>query len=773
MTVALTVGQSIPRLDGAEKVTGRALYASDIRLPGMAHAKILRSPFPHARIRRIDVSKVASIPGVVAVLTRDNLGVSSPYYGVYIKDQPVVALEKVRYVGDIVAAVAATNEKIAERAVHEIEVDYEEMPAICRVEDALLKTAVLIHDENPACKEPDYGYGASLIRHDSSNIFFHFHYERGEVESGFRESDQVFEETYFSSSAQHYPLESHVSVADFQNEHLTLWSGSQTPFPLRQEIARMFGLPLSRVRVMVPYIGGGYGAKSGIKCEALAVALSRLAQRPVRLSLSADETFKTLCDPSAKVTIKTGVKKDGTFVARHCEVYLNGGAYANSGPTVTERAGYRAHGPYRIPHVTTNSYCVYTNTVPGGAFRGFGGPQVSFAYESHLDMIAHHLKLDPLQLRLKNLLDKGELYTAGNIPIDCDLRSELKLLGESIGWGKQEPAKSTTPGVKRGKGIACAVKDGGGVNKEANATIKILIDGSVILFLGAVEMGQGVKTALMQVAAEELSVKPERIQVAPLDSTYTPFDRGTHASSAITVMGKAVQVAAQDAREKLVAMAAEVFRAPSGNIRLDGGKIFSGEQSASIDEVMRRYFGDLEGEILGSGRFKVSRQDDSPLGYPATFWENGLAAAEVEVDEMTGTVKIVNYVSLTDAGKMINPLHCRGQEEGSVLFGIGHALYEQLVYRDGQLSNPNLVDYRLPRFRDLPRSFHSIIVEEGGGTGPFGAKGIGEGGTLAAAAAICNAVYDATGVRLYRVPLTGQRVWATCEEKNAVPEKGD
>lgn len=770
--MTLTVGQSIPRVDGAEKVTGRALYASDIRLPGMAHAKILRSPLPHARIRRIDTSKATAIPGVMAVLTRDNLNIASPYYGTYIKDQPVVALDKVRYVGDIVGAVAAGDEKIAERSVQEIDVDYEELPAIYRVEDALAENAVLIHDENPARKDPDYGYGASLIRHDSSNISYHFHYERGEVESGFRDSDHVFEETYFLSSAQHYPLESHVCVADFQNEQVTLWSGSQTPFPLRQEIARMFGLPLSRVRVMVPYVGGGYGSKSGIKFEALAVALSRLAKKPVRLSVSADETFKTLCDLSAKVTIKTGVKRDGTFAARHCEVYLDGGAYANSGPTVTERAGYRAHGPYRIPHVKTNCYCVYTNTVPGGAFRGFGGPQVSFAYESHLDMIAHHLKIDPLELRLKNLLDKGELYTAGNIPIDCDLKSEIKLLAEKIGW-ERAPAKSSTPGIKRGKGIACAVKDGGGVNKEANAAVKILIDGSVVLFLGAVEIGQGVRTALLQVAAEELSVKPEQVQVAPLDSAYTPFDRGTHASSAITVMGNAVLAAAQDARAKLVAMATEVFHAPSSTIKLDGGKIFAGEQSAPIAEVMRRYFGDLEGEILGSGRFKVSRRDDAPLGYPATFWENGLAAAEVEVDEMTGMVKIINYVSLTDAGKMINPLHCRGQEEGSVVFGIGHALYEQLVYRDGQLVNPNLVDYRLPRFRDLPRSFHSIIVEEGGGTGPFGSKGIGEGGTLAAAAAICNAVYDATGVRLYTVPLTGQRIWAACAKKNTAPEIGD
>ena len=765
--MAIAVGENITRIDATEKVTGKAVYTSDFRLPGMAHAKVLRSVVPHARLRRIDASRAAAIPGVLAVLTRDNLQIGAPYYGTYIKDQPVVALDKVRYVGDVVAAVAATDEKIAEQALREIDVEYEELPVIHSVEEALTETAALIHDENPARKEPDYGYGASLIRHDQSNIFYHFHYERGDTEKAFKESDYVLEETYFLSSAQHYPLESHVSVADFRGDEITIWSGTQTPFPLRQEIARMFGIPLSRVRVIVPYIGGGYGAKSGIKYEAIVVALSRLTKRPVRLYVSAEETFKTLCDPSAKVTIKTGVQKDGTFVARHCEVYLDGGAYANSGPTVAERAGYRAHGPYRIPNVTTNCYCVYTNTVPGGAFRGFGGPQVSFAYESQVDMIAHHLKLDPLELRLKNLLEKGDLYTAGNIPIDCDLKSELKLLAKNINWEEKIATKSSTPGVKRGKGIACAVKDGGGVNKEANATIKVLIDGSVVLFTGSVEIGQGVRTALMQVASEELSIKPENIQVAPLDSAFTPFDRGTHASSAITVMGQAVQAAAQDARGKLLAVAAEVFNTSVTSIRLENSRIFAGEQSAPIQEVMRRHFGEFEGEIVGSGRFKVSRRDDAPLGYPATFWENGLAAVEVEVDEQTGAIKLVNYISLTDAGKMINPLHCLGQEEGSVMFGLGHALHEELVYRDGQLVNPNLVDYHLPKFDDLPASFHSIIVEEGGGTGPFGAKGIGEGGTLAAAAAICNAVYDATGVRVYQVPLTGQRVWAAFSEKKA------
>jgi CO/xanthine dehydrogenase Mo-binding subunit len=766
------VGQSIARIDGAEKVSGRAVYTSDLKLAGMLHGKILRSPVPHARIRRIDSSKAASMEGVVAVLTRDNLEVSSPHYGAYIKDQPIVALEKVRYRGDIVAAVAAIDEKIAEKALREIEVDYEELPAVFAVDDALSTNAPLIHDENPASKDPSYGHGASLIRHDNSNIFYHFHYERGDVEDGFRQADHIFTETYFLSGAQHYPLESHVCIADHQEHQLTIWSGSQTPFPLRQEMARMFGLPLSRVRVLIPYVGGGYGAKSGVKTEALAVALSRLAKKPVRLSLSADETFQTLCDPSAKVVMKTGVTKDGRFIARQCEVYFNGGAYANSGPTVTERAGYRGHGPYRIPHVKTDSYCIYTNTVPGGAFRGFGGPQVSFAYESQADTIARHLDMDPVELRLLNLLDKGESYTAGNIPIDCDLKSEIKLVAEAIGWGSKMPA-TQRPGVKRGKGIACAVKDGGGVNKEANATVQILMDGSVLLFTGSVEIGQGIRTALMQIVAQELQAPPGRIQVAPLDSQYTPFDRGTHASSAITVMGKAVQAAAQDARDQLISMAAALFGVAPSIVEYNGEELSSGAQHATISQVMRHHFNDLEGEILGRGRFKVERRDDAPLGYPATFWENGLAATEVEVDEMTGQVRILNYISLTDAGKMINPLHCKGQEEGSVLFGIGHALYEELVHKDGQLINPNLVDYRLPRFRDVPRMSKSIILEEASGSGPFGAKGIGEGGTLAAAAAICNAVFDATGVRIRRVPLTGQTVWAACsEDRDAAKEGG-
>jgi len=755
------IGISIRRIDGVEKVTGQALYARDLRFPAMAYAKALRSPLPHARIRRIDSSKASAVPGILAILTPDNLNVSSPSFGAYVRDQRILAMEKVRYVGDIVAAVAATDERLAEEAVKLIDVEYEELPAVYTVEEALKDGGPLVHEKLEGRKDPDYGRGGTHIVHEQSNICFHFRHQRGDVEEGFRASDFVFEDSFSFPSAQHYPMEPHVCVAQFDGESLTVWTSTQSPFPVRQELARVFGLPLSAVRVIVPYVGGGYGAKSGIKTEGIAACLSRIARRPVRLAFTAEETFRTICQPRAKITLKTGVKGDGTFVARRCEVFLNGGAYANSGPSVTEKAGYRAHGPYRIPHVLTDAYSVYTNTVPAGAFRGFGGPQVAFAYESHLDMIAHRMGMDSYEIRMKNLLERGESFSEGDTSIDCDLKAGLRRVAEAIGRQSTDKIKSeATPGPKtRGLGIATAVKDGGGTNKPANASVKILNDGSALLFTGSVEIGQGMRTAFLQVVAQELSLPLDRVRVAELDTHYTPFDKGTNASSATSVMGQAVQKAAQDARSQFVQAAASLLRASPREIRLEEGAVICGEHKLSFREVMQRHFADTEGEILGRGFFKVPRDDNVPLGYPSPFWEIGLGAAEVEVDSDTGEVKIVRYVSLTDAGKMIHPIQCHAQDEGAAVFGIGQALFEDLVYHDGQLLNDSLVDYRLPKFNDLPASFTTFVMEGGGGPGPYGAKGMGEGGILPVAPAVCNAVHDAIGRRMQAVPLTPEIVW--------------
>jgi CO/xanthine dehydrogenase Mo-binding subunit len=659
----------------------------------------------------------------------------------------------------MVAAVAATEEAVAEEAVKRIEVEYEELPAVYTLEEALKEGAPLVHENLEGRKDPQYGRGGSHIIHDRSNICFHFRHQRGDVEEGFRASDFVFEDTFSFPSAQHYPMEPHVSVAQFDGDTLSVWTATQSPFPVRQELCRVFGLPFSAVRVIVPYVGGGYGAKSGIKTEGIAACLSRICGRPVRLAFSAEETFKTICQPRAKIHIKTGVNKDGTFVARRCEVYLNGGAYANSGPSVTEKAGYRAHGPYRIPRVLTDAYLIYTNTVPAGAFRGFGGPQVAFAYETHIDMIAERLGIDPYAIRMKNLLEKGESFAEGDTPIDCDLKAGLKRIAEAIGWDSRQQGDRRNGGTPRGIGMATAVKDGGGTNKPANASVKIFNDGSVLLSTGSVEIGQGMRTAFLQVVAEELSVPTERVRVAVLDTHFTPFDKGTNASSATSVMGQAVLKAAQDARAQFVQAAAAVFRAAVTEIRLKDGMAVCGEHQLTFREVMQRHFKDTEGEILGRGFFKVPRNDNVPLGYPSPFWEIGLGVAEVEVDCETGEVRILRYVSLTDAGKMIHPLQCHAQEEGAVVFGIGQALFEDLIYEGGQLLNGSLVDYRLPRFDDLPGSFTSFIMEGGGGPGPYGAKGMGEGGILAVAPAICNAVHNAVATRMHAVPLIPELVW--------------
>ena len=752
------VGSNIRRIDGVEKVAGQAVYAGDLRLPGMAYAKVLRSPVAHARIRRIDARNACALPGVLAVVTRDNLNVVANSFGAYVRDQQIIATDKVRYAGDMVAAVAATDAGTAEEAIKLIDVEYDELRAVFTVEDALKDGAPLVHETLEGRKDPGYGRGGVHIVHDNSNICFHFRHQRGDVEDGFRNSDFVFEDAFSFPSAQHYPMEPHVCVAHFDSEVLTVWSATQSPFPVRQELARVFGLPFSAVRVIVPYVGGGYGAKSGIKTEGIAACLSRMCGRPVRLAFGADETFKTICQPRAQMTVKTGVKKDGAFVARHCEVYLNGGAYANSGPSVTEKAGYRAHGPYRVPCLLTNAYSVYTNTVPAGAFRGFGGPQVAFAYETHIDMIAQRLGMDPYELRMKNLLDKGESFSEGDTPVDCDLKAGLKQVADAIGWSSRKNKWRGQRIKKKGIGIATAMKDGGGTNKPANAAVKIFNDGSVLLSTGSVEIGQGMRTAFLQVVAEELSVPTDKVRVAALDTHYTPFDKGTNASSATSIMGRAVLQATRDARAQFIQAAASVFRASEQQIRLENGTAVCGEQKLTFREVMQRHFQDTEGEIWGRGFFKVRKDENIPLGSPSPFWEIGFGAAEVEVDADTGEVKVLRYVSLTDAGKMINPLQCHAQDEGAAVFGLGQALFEDLAYQDGQLVNGSLVDYRLPRFTDLPDSFTTFIMEGGGGPGPYGAKGMGEGGILAVAPAIGNAVYAATGIRLQAVPLTPELV---------------
>jgi len=554
--VTTTIGKNVQRFDARAKVTGKSVYAGDIKLPGMLHGKLLRSYLPHARIRRIDADDAAAMPGVIAVLTRDRLPMPSPYYGSFAKDQPVVALDRVRYAGETVAAVAAEDEAIAEEALKKISIEFEELPAVITIEDALSKGAALVH-EGLEKKPAVFGRGMKSVDHDRSNIYFHVQYERGNVEDGFRSADFVFEDSFFSAANQQYPLESQVALVDFNGDGFTVWSATQGPFRVREEIAGLFNLDPARIRVVVPYLGGGFGAKSVVGAEAVAATLSFMSKRPVRVAFSADEMFKTICQPAAKMTIKTGAKRDGTIVARRCEIYLNSGAYANSVSSIAAKSCYRAHGPYRITNVSTDAYAVYSNTVPAGAFRGFGGHQTAFAIESHTDMIAHRLGIDPVEFRMKNLLERGEDYAAGDTPIDCDVKDLLKQLSKAIGWTEKD-SEPQQAAVKRTKGVACVVKDGGGTKKEANAIVKIQADGRIVLISGTVEIGQGSSTALSQVVAEEFSCPAEMVEFATIDTDHTPYDTATNATSGVFTMGRAVLQAARDARDQLLSAAALV-----------------------------------------------------------------------------------------------------------------------------------------------------------------------------------------------------------------------
>ena len=752
------VGQPEPRLDGEDKVTGKAVYTVDVELPGMAYGKILRSPYAHARIRRVDGRKAESFPGVYAIITRDDqrgLGM----FGAAYKDQTIVAIDKARYVGDPVAAVAAVDEATAEEALSLIDVEYEELKAVTSIEEALVPGAPLVHDSSSSGGEMMGQRYEAPKEFAGSNLCYRFSYAKGNVEEGFEKADHIFEDTFRFPRVQHFSMEPHATVAHVDGNHITLWAGTQEPFTLREHLSEIFHLPMNKIRIIVPYLGGAYGGKLAVKTEPLAAALAWKAKRPVRLVHSIEESFKTVTRHPARVQIKTGVTKDGKLVARQCVIHMETGAYADAGPRVTQKAGYRCFGPYRVPHMKTDAYTVYTNTVPAGAYRGFGTLQVTWAYESHMDIIAGKIGMDPLEFRLKNLLKKGELYTPGDTPVDCDLKAGLLQAAEAIGWGKSSKAN-------RGKGLACCMKDGGGTYKVASAAVKMNSDGSIILLTGTVEIGQGALTALSQIVAEELGVPLSRVTVAQLDTDVTPYDVNTNASSSTVVMGLSVQRAAQDLKRQLLRHGAKALKVAPERLALKHGRIDDTKgQGISFEALMHKVFSSKGGEIVGRGAYQDIKSRKAALGSPTTFWEISWGGAEVEVDRDSGEIKLLKYVSLADVGKAIHPILCEGQDEGGVMNAIGHSLLEEMIYKDGQLLNPNLIDYRVPTFDHLPKGFETILVENQNGPGPFGSKGTGEGGLLPVAPAIGNAVYRATGVRLYDLPLTPERVWYALRQK--------
>jgi CO/xanthine dehydrogenase Mo-binding subunit len=743
------VGQPVPRVDGVEKVTGRARYVTDLVLPGMAHARVLRSPHAHARLVRVDVSRARARPGVVAALAGADLTWCDPYCGPAFRDRPILAIDVVRYEGEPVAAIAAADEATAEAALEAIEVDYEPLPAVITLEEALAPGAPLVHEGTPLAGH--FADLSSLRPEPGTNVCHRFRYTRGDAGGALATAALVLDDVFRFPAVQHYAMEPHAAVAAWdESGALTVWASTQNPFSVRVELAKMFGVPLSRIRVIVPHLGGGFGSKTYAKLEPLTAVLARAAGRPVRLAASAAEAFQTVRRCSARVRVRLGLDRDGAMVAVDCRADYDVGAYADIGPRVVQKATYTATGPYRVARVALDGAAVYTNTTPGGAFRGFGVPQLAWALESLIDVAADRLGRDPVELRRQNLLAHGEEFAPGDTPIDGKFEESLGRAAEAIGWTQAATAD-------RGRGVAAMLKASIGPS-VSEAIVRLHADGSVSVLASAVEMGQGARTVLAQIAGEVLAVPLARVTVVPPDTAITPYDQTTSSSRSTTMTGRAVQEAAEDVRGQLLRVVAERLGLPARELALDDGAVVAGARRLSYPEVLALRFGMAGGELIGRGIVAPGRSD-APLGGSTPFWEMAVGAAEVSVDEETGAVRVERYVSVADVGRAVNPLTLEAQDEGGVMQGLGHTLLEEMIYAGGHLLNGSLLLYRVSRADDVPPALECRFVENADGSGPFGAKGAGEGSLVPVSAAVGNALARLTGVRLRDLPLTPERVW--------------
>jgi CO/xanthine dehydrogenase Mo-binding subunit len=714
----------------------------------MLYGKIFRSTVSHGRIRRIDVSAAQAVAGVYRVVTSKEIRevIPDPFYGPAFHDQPILAVDKVRYVGEPVAVVLASDPHVAEEAAHLIVAEYDPLPPVYDEVEAMTSTAV-VHDElRPAGTFPDLKH---LKGKKNTNIALDFHLRRGDAAAALKTAHKVFEHRFRTQQVMHTPLEPLVSVAECTEDTLTLHTASQSPSFVRIEIARLLGWPENRVRVRVPFLGGGFGAKLYIKLEALVAALTLLTKRPVKVSLTMEEQFFTITKHATTFRIKSGVDRDNRIVARECEVWWNGGAYADIGPRVTQKSGFTAPGPYDIEHVAVDSYSLYTNLPPAGALRGFGIPQLVWAYESHTDMMARELGADPLEFRRRNLLVDGKAHATGTIMRDAATDKVLERLAVLMDWKK--PFDRGTAGLRRGRGIAIGFK-ACVAPTTSFAAVSVNVDGSVTVYCSTVDMGQGSDTAMAQIAAEVLGVTAESVKVVHSDTDVTPYDMATLGSRSLFHMGNAVKLAAEDARDKVATLKKE-----SG---------FPAQ--ASLKDVFKKKYGMQAGNVLGQASFVPSytSPDASGLTDNATpFWMVGATGVEIEVDTETGRVTITRLINVADVGTPINPKIVQTQLSGAAIMQIGFTLTEKMQFdADGQLRNASLAEYKIPGFHDLPLSMTSETVDAEQRSGPFGGKGVGETATFGVSPAIANAIHDAVGVRLTSLPMNPEAVYMAMQK---------
>ncbi len=754
------IGKSYIRPDAINKVTGKAQYLDDIRLPGMLHAAILRPEFSHAKIVSIDTSEAEKMPGVVKVVTGKGCNL---HYGDNIKDLTPMAVEKVRYIGEPVAAVVADNPFNAKKAVEKIKVVYEPLPVYIDARDAMKEDAVLVHDENG-----DYWHLPTLKPEPGTNIANTYHLKKGKGKDGFEEADVVIEGEFDYPLGSCAAIEPHGSIAWFKEDKtIEVWSSSICPFIIRQDLAHGYGLPISDVRVHIPDIGGCFGYKSDITVEqTVAYIASFVPGYPVKWIASRKEDFtSTLLAHGIRMIMKIGAKKNGKLVAIESKVLHTGGAYADTAVNVTMAATHNCTGPYEFDHCDLTGYTVYTNTPPVGAYRGYGHPEAQFATERMMDLLANKLGMDSLSLREMNYLGEGK----------------VNALGETM-WKTHGDIKACSDKVKKlvfdkefvkeddqfyyGRGFAAIMKSPKGASFSTKGCyIKMNIDGSISINMGGAEVGQGLRTIIQQIAGEALKVPPERVRVYnDIDTQYSPYEWQTIGSMFTTQGGRAIIRAADKLITVLKKTAAQVLKTDEDYLDYDGEYVFLKNDPSirvAVPEIARGYItsdgitiGEVAQAVSDARLPRYANPDQNGQGSLGVEYTFGAQAAEIKIEKKSGKIFVDHFTSTFDVGKVINPLQIRGSVLGGVMMSIGAALYEKVEFdKDGKILNPQLFKYHLPTYKEAPEQTIEFI-ENPGTVGPFGARGIGEHSVIGAAPAILNAIHDALGVDLFEIPAT-------------------
>nr|WP_234804174.1 xanthine dehydrogenase family protein molybdopterin-binding subunit [Ensifer adhaerens] len=754
------VGKSVKRDDVLEKVTGEAQYTGDIKLPGMLHGKIKRAAIAHARIKSIDVSKALAYPGVKAVLTHETVprvlhyGSPHPRSASCTKDQYILD-HKVRFWGEGVAAVAAISEEIADEALDLIEVEYEALPGVFEPEDAVQLGAPLIHEVGP---------GGNLVL-DPVRV------NRGDIDKGFAEADFVLEGTFAGGRPHPAYMEPNVCVADWDGSNkLTFWTSTQTSFMVRGILAEVLGLPLTKVRVLVDHMGGGFGAKQDLfQHEFLCALLAKETRRPVKMEFTRHETFVAgRSRHPCKIWLKQGFKNDGTLVARDMKLVYDSGAYGSHGPGVTIVGTTAATSLYRCENVRLEGRCVYTNTPINGAFRGYGVVQSYYALDIQMDEAAERLGMDPAELKLKNVVRAGDIAPSGHPIIGHGLEICLKHGIDVLDWttlrGRDRTPDPKRPHIRKGWGIGCEMHGSSaypGIKEQGNATVKVNEDGTVTLLTGAAGLGTGAHTALAQIVAEELGVRFEDVGVIHGDTDVVPWDIGAFASHTTYLVGTAAKMAAEKVRAAVLARAAMKLQVSAEEIDLSEGKVFliaEPDRSMTVSEAMGPSRGIPAANIVANGTYEPTKS----YSFAAHF-------TEVDIDTETGIVEVKRVVPVHDVGRVIHPIAAQGQIEGGIQQGIGHTLTEDYVIdkKTGRSLNAGLVDYKMPLSMDMP-DIETIILEAAPDPGgPWGAKGVGEDPIIAIGPSIANAIHDAIGVRFHHYPITPEDILKALREKGA------